>query len=104
MSKVDPQSVAPSADLLGDLLGPLAIEGPPAVPTEEHAIPATEGDPNPADALALAPVDEQKNSVQVLLSVILSMLKWEISIFLLSSKKRVQLEVVLLYLSKDFNK
>ena len=69
MSKIDPQSVVPSADLLGDLLGPLAIEGPPAVPTEPHGIIASEGDPNPADALALAPVDEQTNSVQVLLSV-----------------------------------
>ncbi|KAJ9699397.1 hypothetical protein PVL29_008136 [Vitis rotundifolia] len=66
LSKVDPQSPSPSADLLGDLLGPLAIEGPPgaAAPTEQHAIPASEGDPNPADALALAPVDEQTNSVQ----------------------------------------
>lgn len=73
MSQVDPQSPSPSADLLGDLLGPLAIEGPPgaAAPTEQHVIPASEGDPNPADALALAPVDEQTNSVQVLLSVII---------------------------------
>lgn len=66
LSQVDPQSPSPSADLLGDLLGPLAIEGPPgaAAPTEQHVIPASEGDPNPADALALAPVDEQTNSVQ----------------------------------------
>ncbi|RVX20387.1 AP-2 complex subunit alpha-1 [Vitis vinifera] len=67
LSQVDPQSPSPSADLLGDLLGPLAIEGPPgaAAPTEQHVIPASEGDPNPADALALAPVDEQTNSVQM---------------------------------------
>ncbi|KAI3722101.1 hypothetical protein L2E82_33128 [Cichorium intybus] len=43
--------VDPQPDVLGDLLSPLAIEGPPAVVSEE-------------DALALAPVEDQQNSVK----------------------------------------
>ncbi|KAF8403200.1 hypothetical protein HHK36_011299 [Tetracentron sinense] len=66
LSKVDPQPATPSADLLGDLLGPLAIEGPPgvAVPAEQNPSPGLEGVPNAADALALAHIEEQSNSVQ----------------------------------------
>lgn len=65
MSKVDPQT--PSADLLGDLLGPLAIEGPPgtAVPSERNAASEAEGVVNTMDRAAIVPVVEQTNSVQV---------------------------------------
>ncbi|KAF8395329.1 hypothetical protein HHK36_019273 [Tetracentron sinense] len=76
LANLDPQPATPPADLLVDLLGPLAIEGPPgdavtAVPAEQSLISELEGFPNAADALALAPVGEQSNSVQVLLSVIM---------------------------------
>ncbi|KAG8644694.1 hypothetical protein MANES_11G155700v8 [Manihot esculenta] len=64
LSKVDPQT--PSADLLGDLLGPLAIEGPPgtAVPSERNAASEAEGVVNTMDRAAIVPVVEQTNSVQ----------------------------------------
>ncbi|PSR86518.1 AP-2 complex subunit alpha-1 like [Actinidia chinensis var. chinensis] len=66
LTVVDPQPPEPSADLLGDLLGPLAIEGPPgsAVQSERNLVPGTEGVPNADDALAIAPVGEQTNTVQ----------------------------------------
>uniref|UniRef100_A0A1D1XEC3 AP-2 complex subunit alpha n=2 Tax=Anthurium amnicola TaxID=1678845 RepID=A0A1D1XEC3_9ARAE len=56
----------PSADLLGDLLGPLAIEGPPAsaVPAEESLISGLDATPSSADALALATLSDQSNTVQ----------------------------------------
>ncbi|KAL2536169.1 AP-2 complex subunit alpha-2 [Forsythia ovata] len=63
---VDPQPPStPSADLLGDLLGPLAIEGPPAAAPQSELIPVSglEGG-STADALALAPIEEQTNTVQ----------------------------------------
>ncbi|GJY57916.1 AP-2 complex subunit alpha-1-like protein [Tanacetum coccineum] len=62
MGEVDPQAQppahahAPEADILGDLLSPLAIEGPPGVSGIEGL---SEG-----DALALAPVGEQENGVK----------------------------------------
>ncbi|XP_048324290.2 AP-2 complex subunit alpha-1 isoform X1 [Ziziphus jujuba] len=64
LSKVDAQS--PSADFLGDLLGPLAIEGPPssAAQPQQTIDPGLEGDPNAVDATAIVPVDEQPNAVQ----------------------------------------
>ncbi|KAI5577724.1 hypothetical protein BDE02_09G133600 [Populus trichocarpa] len=65
LATVDPQS--PSADLLGDLLGPLAIEGPPgaAVQFEPNAVSGLEGVPIPADdAAAIVPVGKETNSVQ----------------------------------------
>ncbi|KAJ6897087.1 AP-2 complex subunit alpha-1 [Populus alba x Populus x berolinensis] len=65
LATVDPQS--PSADLLGDLLGPLAIEGPPgaAVQFEPNAVSGLEGVPIPADdAAAIVPVGKEANSVQ----------------------------------------
>lgn len=52
-------SQTPSADVLDDLLGPLAIEDRPG------ALPGVEGVPTAADAAALVPVGEQINSVQV---------------------------------------
>lgn len=62
-SATDLQASTPSPDLLGDLLSPLAIEGPPASAESERnpvSGPAIE-----ADALALAPVGDQTNTVQV---------------------------------------
>ncbi|KAJ8640070.1 hypothetical protein MRB53_016764 [Persea americana] len=65
LSKVDPQAAPPSADLLGDLLGPLAIEGPPiAASSEQNLVSGLDTVPSASDALALAPVVEQSNSVQ----------------------------------------
>ncbi|CAL5426395.1 unnamed protein product [Camellia sinensis] len=66
LSMVDPQPPEPSPDLLGDLLGPLAIEGPPgaASQSEHNLVPGAEGAPNAEDALAIAPVAEQINTVQ----------------------------------------
>lgn len=59
---------SPSADLLGDLLGPLAIEGPPSntAQPQQSIVPGVEGDPNAVEAAAIVPVGEQENSVQVL--------------------------------------
>ncbi|PRQ33271.1 putative adaptor protein complex AP-2, alpha subunit [Rosa chinensis] len=64
LNKVDPQT--PSPDLLGDLLGPLAIEGPPGTAVQSHQteIPGSGGDPNAVDATAIVPVGEEPNSVQ----------------------------------------
>lgn len=70
LTVVDPQPTsAPSPDLLGDLLGPLAIEGPPAASTQSdpRVSSGLEVGVN-ADALALAPVEEQSNTVQVSVS------------------------------------
>ncbi|KAM0934700.1 putative adaptor protein complex AP-2, alpha subunit [Dioscorea sansibarensis] len=65
LDKIDAQPV-PSADLLGDLLGPLAIEGPPGTtPSEEQdPISGYEDVPNSADALALSTLTEQSDAVQ----------------------------------------
>lgn len=70
MTVVDPQPPStPSPDLLGDLLGTLAIEGPPGDDQgEKNLASGVEGDPNVEEALALAPVEEQTNTVQVLLT------------------------------------
>ncbi|KDP34356.1 hypothetical protein JCGZ_11239 [Jatropha curcas] len=64
LSKVDPQPFSP--DLLGDLLGPLAIEGPPgaAVQSDQNAVSGLEGVPSVVDTNAIVPVGEQANSVQ----------------------------------------
>lgn len=65
LSIVDPQP--PSADLLGDLLGPLAIEGPPSsnVQSQQNTVSGLEDFPNAVEATAIVPVGEQSNSVQV---------------------------------------
>lgn len=65
MTTVDPQP--PSADLLGDLLGPLAIEGPPSadVQPQQNIVSGVEGVPNAVEATAIVPVGDQTNSVQV---------------------------------------
>lgn len=70
VSKDEPAPPTPSEDLLGDLLGPLAIEGPPAAAaaasTEQNPLAGLEAAPNSVGALALATLDDQANSVQVL--------------------------------------
>ena len=67
LSKVGSQ--APSADLLGDLLGSLAIEGPPGatVQSEHNAVSGLEGGPDAVDGSAIVPVEGSANTVQVLL-------------------------------------
>ncbi|KAG2670855.1 hypothetical protein I3760_14G106600 [Carya illinoinensis] len=64
LSIVDPQP--PSADLLGDLLAPLAIEGPPSsdVQSQQNIVSGLEDVPNAVEATAIVPVGEQTNSVQ----------------------------------------
>lgn len=67
---MDPQPPStPSPDLLGDLLEPLAIEGPlgTAPQSDPRVASGLEGGAN-ADALAIAPVEEQMNTVQVSVS------------------------------------
>ncbi|XP_010933729.1 AP-2 complex subunit alpha-2 [Elaeis guineensis] len=70
VSTVDPASTQ-SADILGDLLGPLAIEGPPAaaVSAEQNMVPGLEATPDAAGALALATVGDQSNSVQPIVNI-----------------------------------
>ncbi|KAK4492238.1 hypothetical protein RD792_003039, partial [Penstemon davidsonii] len=63
---VDPQPpITPSPDLLGDLLGPLAIEGHTGIAPQSDPNMGSgfEGGTNP-DALAIASVEEQTNTVQ----------------------------------------
>jgi AP-2 complex subunit alpha len=65
--KTEPPSTSHStspADLLADLLGPLAIEGPPAV--EQNPTQGLNSNQSPVGDLALATLDDQSNSVQVL--------------------------------------
>ncbi|KAI3461338.1 hypothetical protein Pfo_018001 [Paulownia fortunei] len=66
LTVVDPQPPStPSPDLLGDLLGPLAIEGPSGTgPLSEHRVASGLVGGENADALAIAPVEEQTNTVQ----------------------------------------
>lgn len=69
LTKVDPQpqppSLSPSPDLLGDLLGPLAIEGPPPVAgeSEQNVVSGLEG-VAAVDAAAIVPVTAQTNAVE----------------------------------------
>lgn len=66
-TKVEPPSTSRStspADLLADLLGPLAIEGPPAV--EQYPAQGLDTNQSPVGDLALATLEDQSNSVQVL--------------------------------------
>ncbi|GAB4824774.1 hypothetical protein Ancab_007640 [Ancistrocladus abbreviatus] len=60
------QQAAPSPDHLGDLLAPLAIEGPPSttIQSEQNLVSGHEVSSSAIDALALAPVEEQANTVQ----------------------------------------
>ncbi|XP_062217058.1 AP-2 complex subunit alpha-2-like [Phragmites australis] len=69
-SKVEPPSTSHSAspaDLLADLLGPLAIEGPPAV--EQHPAQGLEAKQSSIGDLALATLEDQSNSVQPVVNV-----------------------------------
>lgn len=65
VGKVDAEP-APSPNLLGDLLGPLAGEGPPyaATAAEHNVIPGAEATPDTVGALALATVADESNAVQ----------------------------------------
>ncbi|GJU29784.1 AP-2 complex subunit alpha-1-like protein [Tanacetum coccineum] len=56
----------PTADMLGDLLSPLAIEGPPAVSTQldHNGVHGHEGTNGADDALALAAVENQESTVK----------------------------------------
>ncbi|XP_020093761.1 AP-2 complex subunit alpha-2-like [Ananas comosus] len=73
VSKDEPAPPTPSEDLLGDLLGPLAIEGPPAAAaaasTEQNPLAGLEAAPNSVGALALATLDDQANSVQPIFNI-----------------------------------
>ncbi|KAH0660797.1 hypothetical protein KY289_029545 [Solanum tuberosum] len=62
LTVVDPQPPSvPSPDVLGDLLGPLAIEGPQPAHNLSSGVGIA---PNAEDALALAPIEEQTATVQ----------------------------------------
>ncbi|KAJ1299140.1 hypothetical protein BS78_01G509000 [Paspalum vaginatum] len=68
--KVEPPSTSHStspADLLADLLGPLAIEGPPAV--EQHPAQGLDANQSTVGDLALATLEDQSNSVQPIVNV-----------------------------------
>lgn len=67
LTTVDPQPA--SADLLHDLFGPLAIEGPPVatVQSEQNAVSGLEEVLTSVDGAAIVPVGEQTNSAQVVL-------------------------------------
>lgn len=74
LTVIDSQPPPPttlSDDLLGDLLGPLAIEGPPgtSIKSEQNLMAGLESVSSTADNLALAPVEEQANSVQPIGSI-----------------------------------
>ncbi|KAL0390032.1 UNVERIFIED_CONTAM: AP-2 complex subunit alpha-1 [Sesamum calycinum] len=66
LTVVDPQPPStPSPDLLGDLLGPLAIEGPSGTaPQSDLGVASGLDGGVAAGALAIAPVEEQTNTVQ----------------------------------------
>ncbi|XP_039034276.1 AP-2 complex subunit alpha-2-like [Hibiscus syriacus] len=66
ISKVDPQ--APSANLLSDLLGPLAIEGPPGAAFQYEHNAALGWDSSP-DASAIVPVGEETNTIQPIVNI-----------------------------------
>ncbi|KAK6788013.1 hypothetical protein RDI58_016538 [Solanum bulbocastanum] len=62
LTVVDPQPPSvPSPDVLGDLLGPLAIEGPQPAHNLSSGVGIA---PNAEDALALSPIEEQTATVQ----------------------------------------
>ncbi|KAG0448922.1 hypothetical protein HPP92_027615 [Vanilla planifolia] len=63
VGKVDLEQ-APSPDLLGDLLGPLAIEGPPSAPIAAEEVHGLEPNPGSPGPLALASLGDQLNTVQ----------------------------------------
>uniref|UniRef100_R7WC91 AP-2 complex subunit alpha n=1 Tax=Aegilops tauschii TaxID=37682 RepID=R7WC91_AEGTA len=70
VSKVEPPASRPAsqADLLADLLGPLAIEGPPAA-VEQTPAQGLEANQSPVGDLALATLEDQSNSVQPIVNV-----------------------------------
>nr|XP_043630045.1 AP-2 complex subunit alpha-1-like [Erigeron canadensis] len=69
-SQLPAQDMAPAGDILGDLLSPLAIEGPPGVSAQSdhnsvHGHDVAPGD----DALALAPVGDQDPTVKPIVDI-----------------------------------
>ncbi|KAH1108980.1 hypothetical protein J1N35_012748 [Gossypium stocksii] len=64
LSQVDQQP--PSADPLSDLVGPLAIEGPPgaSVQYENSAVSGLESGPDVVDGSAIVPVEVGTNTIQ----------------------------------------
>ncbi|GLJ54559.1 hypothetical protein SUGI_1171840 [Cryptomeria japonica] len=66
LSKQDAQTASPEPDLLGDLLSPLAIEGPPGpvVSFPSSSLLSLEGPTEDSDPLALAILGEQPSSIQ----------------------------------------
>ncbi|XP_072988397.1 AP-2 complex subunit alpha-2-like [Typha latifolia] len=67
---VEPEPIT-SADILGDLLGPLAIEGPSAgaVPAEQNLISGLDATTTAAGPLALATLDDQSSSIQPIVNI-----------------------------------
>jgi AP-2 complex subunit alpha len=67
---VEPPTSHPAsqADLLADLLGPLAIEGPPGA-VEQNPVQGLEANQSPVGDLALATLEDQSNSVQPIVNV-----------------------------------
>ena len=76
LSLVDPQPSEPSVDVLGDLLGPLRIDGPTgaAAQSDHNLISGPEGATHVEETLALAPVGDQTNNVQVCVSLLHALL------------------------------
>lgn len=74
MTVGDPQPPStPSPDLLGDVLSPLAIEGPQLAENQSnHSLGAgVKGAAIAEETLALAPIEEPMNTVQALLSLMI---------------------------------
>ncbi|KAL8480928.1 hypothetical protein ACS0TY_027446 [Phlomoides rotata] len=72
LTLVDSQTPStPSPDLLGDILGPLAIEGPSVngLPSEPGNIDSGLGEDESADALAIALVEEHNNTALLIGSI-----------------------------------
>eukprot|EP00252_Welwitschia_mirabilis_P025764 TRINITY_DN8191_c0_g1_i1.p1 TRINITY_DN8191_c0_g1~~TRINITY_DN8191_c0_g1_i1.p1 ORF type:complete len:1019 (-),score=209.30 TRINITY_DN8191_c0_g1_i1:385-3441(-) len=71
VSRQDSQVSTPPADLLGDLLSPLAIEGPPAAAaaSQSGTVTSVEGQTGPVDPLALAILGEQPTTIQPIGSI-----------------------------------
>jgi len=72
ISRQDSLTAPPAPDLLGDLLGPLAIEAPPGPvdSTQSGSLLALEVPTGASDPLALVIHDEESTSVQVFMLLI----------------------------------
>ena len=65
LSNINIDQQPPSADLLGDMLGPLAIEGPPTSNAQPQKSTSSELEGTAIGTTAIVPAGEQINSVQV---------------------------------------